>query len=833
MTSAVGSRVPTTVDLRLLVPALAAWAADVVLLWVGTPPWVPAAMATLAMIAAGASAYAVGHGPRLDRGSRRRDVVVGAALTCAAVSLVTTCLAGHEAIRSVGYLDELVAAHATVTLEASVESDPRPVAAKPGRRVDERVVTTRLRVTEATGRGLATVVSAPVLAIGDDSWLAVAYGERIRVTGRLVAAEPGDDVVALLRVNRTPEVLEEAPLVVRAAAYLRGQFQRATAGLPADPAGLVPALVIGDTSATPEDLTAAMKATGMSHLSAVSGSNISLILAAGLGLCRWLGIGRRWRPVAALIMLAGFVVITRPEPSVIRAAVMGVVGLVGLSVARQRMAMPALSAAVIILLSWDPWLARSYGFALSVLATLGLVLFASSWGEWITRRLPWWMAPLGPALAVPLAAQVMVAPVVVLLQGSVQLIAIPANLLAGPLVGPATIGGVVTALVAAVWMPLAQVCAWAPALPAWGIALIARTAAGMPGGAFAWPGGAWGALGLAVVCAAVVAVWPWLGYQIRERPSVACVVIGCVVAGLVPIAGVTWVGPGWRFIACNVGQGDGLVLASAPGHAVLVDVGPDPMAIRGCLDRLGVHTLDAIVLTHFHADHVDGLAGALEGRSVGEIVACPIRDPPAEVESVLAAAAARGIPVSSAYAGDHYRWGVVESRVWWPARVIREGSVPNNASIVMSVSVTDSAQWSSPPGPGDAAAAGSGVGARAGAGAGAGAVNLVLLGDIEHASARAVLSALRRDPAFASWRVDVVKVAHHGSADRDDDLLDALAAPLAVICVGVGNDYGHPASATLAALAARGFTILRTDRDGDIAVSRGQGGQLEVTIRGP
>ena len=818
MTRAVSSQVPPSVDLRLLVPSLAAWGVDVIFMWMGVPSWVTIAVSAVTMVVAAALAYAVHRGPRSGRGRQRREVLNRAALSFAAVALVTACLAGQDAIRSVGYLDELVAAHATVTVQAVVESDPRPVAAKPGRRVEEQVVTTRLRLTEVTGRGVVSVVSAPVLALGDDAWLAVAYGERVAVTGRLVAAEPGDEVVALLRVTRAPEVLEQAPAVLRGAAYLRGRFREATDGLPADPAGLVPALVIGDTSATPDDLTAAMKATGMSHLSAVSGSNISLVLAAGLGLCRWLGVKRRWRPLAALVMLVGFVVVTRPEPSVIRAAVMGVVGLVGLSVARQRMAMPALSAAVVILLCWDPWLARSYGFALSVLATLGLILFASSWGAWISRRLPWRLASLGPALAVPIAAQVMVAPVVVLLQGSVQLMAIPANLVAGPLVAPATIGGVVTALAAAVWVPVAQVCAWVPAVPAWGIALIARTAAGMPGGAFAWPGGPWGAIGLAVVCITLVVTWPWLGFHLRERPSVSWVVVGCVLAGIVPIPRHTWVDPGWRFIACDVGQGDALVLASGPGHAVLVDVGPDPNAVRGCLDRLGVHTLDAVVLTHFHADHVDGLAGALQGRHVGEIVACPMRDPPWEVEAVLTAAAGRGIPVSSAYAGDRYRWGDVEARVWWPARIIREGSMPNNASIVMTVSVSASEAGS----PTDV------VGHSANR-----AVNLALLGDIERASARALLSALRRDPDFSSWRVDVVKVAHHGSSDRDDGLLDVLTAPVAVISVGTGNDYGHPAPATLDALTAKGFTVLRTDRDGDIAVGRKGEGPLEVTTREP
>ena len=115
----------------------------------------------------------------------------------------------------------------------------------------------------------------------------------------------------------------------------------------------------------------------------------------------------------------------------------------------------------------------------------------------------------------------------------------------------------------------------------------------------------------------------------------------------------------------------------------------------------------------------------------------------------------------------------------------------------------------------------------------AGNLNLVLLGDIEREASRAVLGALRRDPEFVHWRVDVVKVAHHGSANRDDDLLDLLAAPVAVICVGVGNDYGHPAPSTLSALAARGFRVLRTDVDGDIAVGRPEGGQVLIATHPP
>lgn len=814
MTSTAHRPVPTRtgLDLRLLIPSLAAWCVAVTLLWSGARTVIVAGVAGVSLLS---SAWFVARSRVRARSCHRgHSRAVSMGLTTGAVALVTMCLSGHELIRAAGYLDELVDARATVTIVAFVESDPRRVSPRPGRRVEERLVTARLRVIEVMGRGMVSEVSAPLLVVGDDRWLAVAYGEQIRAVGRLVAAEAGDDVVAILQGAKAPEVMAEAPAVLRGAAYVRTRFREATALLPADPAGLVPALVIGDTSATPDDLTAAMKATGMSHLSAVSGSNVSLILAATLGLCRVVGIRRRWRPVLAVILLGGFVVLTRPEPSVVRAAVMGVVGLVGMTMNRQRMAVPALSTAIIALLCWDPWLARSYGFALSVLATLGLVLFASSWGEWIARRLPTWLAGMGPALAVPLAAQVMVAPVVVLLQESVQFVSLPANLLAGPLVGPATIGGVATALVSVVWMPAAQLAAWVPGVPAWGIAVVARVAASMPGGSAPWPGGPWGAAALGVVCVMGVAAGPWVGYQVRERPAAAVAAFGVLVAGLAPVSS-GWATGAWRFVACAVGQGDALVAASGPGRAVLIDVGPDPELVNECLDRLGIHTLDAIVLTHFHADHVAGLVGALRGRSVAEIITCPIRDPPYEVDTVFAAAARAGVPVSEAYAGDRYEWGLVQARVWWPARVIRDGSVPNNASVVMTMSVGGGGSAANAPELADVS------------------VNVALLGDIEQPSARAILSAWRRDPAAGAWRVDVLKVAHHGSANRDDALLDAMPAPLAVICVGAGNDYGHPAQPTLAALVERGFRVMRTDRDGDIAISREAGGPLLVSARGP
>jgi competence protein ComEC len=264
--------------------------------------------------------------------------------------------------------------------------------------------------------------------------------------------------------------------------------------------------------------------------------------------------------------------------------------------------------------------------------------------------------------------------------------------------------------------------------------------------------------------------------------AVAVVVL---TAGLgAPTAPVAWPPPGWALIACDVGQGDGLVADNGDGHVIVIDAGPEPESMRACLDRIGATAVDLVVLTHYHADHVGGLAAVLE-RPVAQIRASPVLDPPAEAARVARLAAGSRVPLGELRSGQRLTVGAVTADVWWPARRIDAGSVPNNGSVVLTMHVRG--------------------------------VTVLLAGDIEREAAAQVLHESQLDPA--RWgRIDVLKVAHHGSSNRDDRLLDRVDGRLAVISVGADNDYGHPAPSTMKALQDKGFEVHRTDLEGDVAI---------------
>ncbi|GAA2440728.1 hypothetical protein GCM10010405_25120 [Streptomyces macrosporus] len=800
-------------DLRLTPPALAAWGAAALAL--GVPGRTAVVGAVVCCLAAAVCLL-------LARGRGGGYPAAALALVCAAAG--GGVAAAHAADVHRGPLSEPARRHAHVTAEVTVTGDPRVV--RPRVHGSEQLpgmVMLRAEAVRVTASdGTVTDTRSPVLlmvrrdgtggqrtgaeARSPSSWLDLLPSTRLRVRARLLPPREeagGRDVAAVLRVRGEgpPTVTGEPTAAQRTAGDLRAGLREAADGLPPDARALLPALVVGDTSRIPPDLDAAFRAADMLHLLAVSGANLAILLvllvgppgtasrAERGGVAPRLGMSLRTTAVTGALLTLAFVVVCRPEPSVLRAAACGLITIVAIATGRRRSLLPALAAAVLLLVLYDPWLARDFGFLLSVLATGSLLTLAPRWSASLRRRgVP---GRLAEALAAAAAAQAVCAPVVAVLAAHVSLVAIPCNLLAEFLVAPATVLGFAALAAAPLAPPLAEALAWAAGWPTGAIAAIARAGASLPGAEIDWPGTWAGALLLAALTVVVVLAarrlpgHPWL--------CAACAVL-LVLAVLRPAPLIRpftgWPPPDWRLAVCDVGQGDALALAAGEGAAVVVDTGPEPEAVDRCLRALGVTAVPLLVLTHFHADHVAGLSGVLRGRAVGAIQTTPLGEPSGQAAAVRHTAARAGVPVVRAGPGERRRIGDLSWEVLWPRAPAPpgppspSGEDANDASVTLLVRAAD--------------------------------LTVFLPGDLEPPAQQELLTARPDLP-----RVDVLKVAHHGSAYQDPALLERLDPRIALVSAGEENPYGHPAPRTLAALRAAGAVVLRTDVHGSLAVTSG------------
>lgn len=769
--------------LHLVLPALASWATALALL--GCPPLVSAAVAGVAAVGALSATVMI----PADGIAGWRNAVIGV-LGCVAAVAGTVALHVHAI--STGPVAEMAERRASATVEAVVTDDPRELAQHGGpHRRESFVVPARI---EAVGIGPArTTVRVPVVMLASGGeWRSLLPSQRIAVQGRFGPAGSGELLAAVMLVRGPPRVLSGPSWVQSTAGALRSGLREAAGVLPPLQSGLLPGLVVGDVSHLDRQVKADFKAAGLSHLTAVSGANLAIVAGAAVALARTAGLPLAVRAALAVLAMLTFAIVARPSPSVLRALLMGTVAATALGTGRSRDGVAALSATVLGLILFDPVLARSYGFALSVCATGGILVLAPRWRDRLATRMPRWVAE---AIAVPAAAQAAVTPVLVLMSGQLAPVAIPANLLAGPAVAPATLLGSVAALVAPLHMGFAQVLVRPAGLATGWIIMVAERAAGLPLAVIPWPGGV---IGLAVL--AVTAPIAILALRRRWSRRVVLAVTAGVILAVTTVAPIVarWPPRGWLLVACDVGQGDALLVAAGPGRAVVVDAGPDPVLMDRCLRSMGVSEVPLVVLTHPHFDHVGGLDGVFRGRRVGAVVVTPHRVAERESSRLSNDLARRRVAEWAALPGASWRFGPSELTViappdGRPPEGGGEGAVVNNASVVLHV------RWA------------------------AGAA--LLSGDIETEAQRELL---RRGLP----QVDVLKIPHHGSNGHDPDFFAASGARAALISVGADNDYGHPAPSTMARLNMLGVRAYRTDLAGDLAVVARDGG-LAVVTRGP
>ena len=771
------------VDLRLAGFAVAVWMAALAALYLSA--W------SGLLLGAGAGALAVLVVGLMRRGAADRwwwagrwvvlavllGVVCGAVATGARVS-----------VREAGELVELARAGDPVWTEMVVRDDPSAARGSAGR-PPTYLVAVDLEAVRA--EDAATLrLSARALVLGSDpGWRGLLPGQRVTATGKLMSPRGGDLRAVVVSVRQPPTPVGRPSWAQRAAGVLRAGLQRACGPLPALPGGLLPGLVVGDTSQLDPALEEDFRTTGMTHLNAVSGANVAIVLGVVLFAVRRTRAGPVVTALLCAVALVGFVILARPSPSVVRAAAMGAIGLIGLASGRRRAALPALAAGVAVLIVIDPELASDAGFALSVLATSGLLLLAPVWRDGLRRRgCP---AGLAEALAVPAAAQVACGPVVAGLSGTISIVAIPANLLAVPAIAPATLLGVTAALISPIWPAGAEFAAWLGHWPAQWLVLVASHGARIPAGALPWPSGITGALLLAVLTVGLLVATR----RPLIRKLVTVVALGGVLGALpIRLLASGWPPPGWVVVACAVGQGDAIVLPAGAGRAAVVDAGPEPNAVDRCLRRLGVRQVVLLVVSHFHVDHIGGVTGVFRGRDVGAVVGPDWPEPPAGRAAV--ASAAGRVPMHSVGPGWAYAIGGLRLTVLGPVDPLHgTNSDPNNNSLVLRAEVEGR--------------------------------TVLLPGDAETEEQEGMLDRLGAD----ALQADVLKVPHHGSSYQSPRFLDEIRPSVALVSVGLGNDYGHPNAPLLARLARGGARVLRTDQSGDLAAVASDRG-LAVVARG-
>jgi competence protein ComEC len=554
-------------------------------------------------------------------------------------------------------------------------------------------------------------------------------------------------------------------------------------GMPPREAELARGFVLGQDDRIDEKTKEDFRRSGLSHLLAVSGENVTLLALLAMPLLGMLGIPLRERLLWVLALIAVYVPVAGAGPSIQRAGVMGGVGVLATLGGRRASRLYALALAAVATLAIDPAVAGDIGWQLSFAAVLGILLLAAPIRRAVMVRLGVgrWRRALAEGLGVTIAATLATAPLIAFHFETLSTTTLVANVVAMPAVAPAMWLGMCGAGLAQVpGVPLeplnglnalllayvAQVASWCAA-PGWAEVHVHLSSGGLIASYL-------GLAGIVLLCLVLRRFRPRVP---RLKPAAALAALGAALLFGIPDAGGAASPPpfhGLRIDVLDVGQGDAILLQPASAPAVLVDGGPPGDDLAGKLADAGVDSLGAAVITHDQSDHAAGIE-ELFGRFPIERLGFARLD-----RRAIAAAAAAGAKPERIAAGQELRSGQLRLQVLWPPRELLSeplgGEDPNQQALVME------ARWHR--------------------------FSMLLTADAEAES-------VPIDPG----PIDVLKVAHHGSDDAGlGSLLDRARPELAVISVGEDNPYGHPTRATLTTLERHGVPTLRTDRDGDVVI---------------
>ncbi len=678
-----------------------------------------------------------------------------------------------------------------VVVSGTVETDGPPQGSALG--VQVRV---RARSLSAAGGRRVPPGTRLIAELSSGALGGVEPGRVLRVTGRIVVAatarSPGWWRAHLARsaIAGRLEITTAAPAGRRGGLRgLRDRWRNAAArvagvGASGESRVIVRGMALGGGQDLSEGTAQAFRDAGLWHLLAVSGQNVTIVALAVLALLRTIGLDRRSATAIAALVLVAYCLACDGGASVARAGIVGALGLAAQLRSRPAERWYLLLAGLTLLVLHQPRAIGDPGLQLSFAAVAGIFAVAPPLATWLAGLLPSRLADLAAQAA---GAAMATAPVVIWHFGRLSLAGLVVNVVAVPLAGPIVVLALAGIALAAVAVPLAAIAGWLAGAGAWGLIMLAEAAAAVPGASVELPTWTAAIAGVPAVAVALLAgrLWRASGPPVARptsRAAWACAVaaLGAALAAAIPSMAPPAPWPAAPAVtALDVGQGDAILLRSPDGASVLVDTGPpgSPAPVLGALRRVGVRRLDVLAITHDQLDHAGAGPDIIDRLDVGTVIS------PVALPAVDAAARRRGVAVRRVFAGDGVQAGGWRLDVLWPPANQPPPEDPNDASLVMRASATG--------------------------------VAALLTADAESG----VLGRLPLE------RVDVLKVSHHGSADPGlPGVLRRLRPSVAMISVGDPNRHGHPEAGTLAALAAAGVAVLRTDRSGSATVAPGAGG---------